>query len=121
MSERQMRFRIGLLVFVAMGLFAALVVLFGSLPTVFKRTNPYTIVFSDAPGVATGVPVRRSGVRIGEVRDLKIDEETGKVHVVVSIDPPYRVRHNEVPTLVVGLLTSDVAIDLVPEVPPPPM
>ena len=41
----------------------------GSFPHVLcKGYDNYTIVFDDATGVATGTPVRRSGIRIGEVK-----------------------------------------------------
>ena len=66
MNERVMRWGIGLFVLAALALLAALIVMFGSLPNYFKRVNLYTIRFVDAPGVAPGTPVRRSGVRIGE-------------------------------------------------------
>ena len=33
-----------------------------------------------------GTPVRRSGVKIGEVRSLKLDNDTGKVLVNIQID-----------------------------------
>jgi len=56
-------------------LLAVLVVMFGSLPTLFKRSDIYTIRFVDAPGVGQGTPVRRSGVRIGEVKNFQLDDE----------------------------------------------
>lgn len=114
MSERTQQFRIGLFVLVAMVLFATLVVLFSAVPALFKRGRPYTIVFTDAPGLSEGTPVRRSGVRIGEVRELNLDELTGEVKVLVAINPPYRVRQNEVPTLMTGILGSDTSIDFLP-------
>ncbi|MGH7172683.1 MAG: MlaD family protein [Gemmataceae bacterium] len=114
MSDRGMRLGIGLFVLVALLLLGALVVMFGSLPNYFKRSNIYTIRFVDAPGVGPGTPVRRSGVRIGEVQDILLDDERGIVRVQVAIDPRYTLRRNEQPTLNIGLLGSDVSIDFVP-------
>jgi phospholipid/cholesterol/gamma-HCH transport system substrate-binding protein len=115
MSERGMRVGIGLFVLVALVLLGFLIVMFGSLPTYFKRSNLYTIRFVDAPGVGPGTPVRRSGVRIGEVHDVVLDDERGIVRVRVAIDPRFTLRRNEQPTLNIGLLGSDVSIDFVPE------
>jgi len=115
MNDRGMRWAIGLFVLAALLLLAALIVMFGSLPNYFKRSNHYTIRFVDAPGVAVGTPVRRSGVRIGEVSDVTLDDERGIVRVQIAIDPRFTIRHNEQPTLTVGLLGSDVSIDFVPE------
>lgn len=110
-----MRWGIGLFVLAALVLMGVLIVMFGSLPSYFKRANLYTIRFVDAPGVAVGTPVRRSGVRIGEVSDVTLDDERGIVRVQIAIDPRFTIRHNEQPTLTVGLLGSDVSIDFVPE------
>ena len=114
MSDRSMRWGIGLFVLIALVLLGTLIVMFGSLPNYFKRVNLYTIRFVDAPGVAPGTPVRRSGVRIGEVRDVTLDDERGIVRVRVAIDARFTIRRNEQPTLNVGLLGSDVSIDFVP-------
>ncbi len=115
MNDRTMRWGIGLFVLAALVLMGVLIVMFGSLPTFFKRANLYTIRFVDAPGVGPGTPVRRSGVRIGEVSDVLLDDERGIVRVQVAIDPRYTIRRNEQPTLNIGLLGSDVSIDFVPE------
>jgi phospholipid/cholesterol/gamma-HCH transport system substrate-binding protein len=114
MSDRSMRWGIGLFVLMALVLLGTLIVMFGSLPSYFKRVHLYTIRFVDAPGIAPGTPVRRSGVRIGEVRDVTLDDERGIVRVRVAIDAQYTIRRNEQPTLNVGLLGSDVSIDFVP-------
>jgi phospholipid/cholesterol/gamma-HCH transport system substrate-binding protein len=109
-----MRWGIGLFVLVALVLLGALIVLFGSLPSMFKRSNIYTIRFVEAPGAGPGTPVRRSGVRIGEVREVILDDERGIVRVQVAIDPRFTLRRNEQATLTVGLLGSDAVIDFVP-------
>jgi ABC-type transporter Mla subunit MlaD len=88
--------------------------LFGSLPPLFRSTNSYTVVFDDAPGISQGSPVRRSGVRIGEVADVFLDDERGIVRVRVGIDPRYTLHQNEQATLVTGLLGGDASIDFIP-------
>lgn len=114
MNDRGMRLGLGLFVLVALLLLGALVLMFGSLPSYFKRSNLYTIRFVDAPGVGPGTPVRRSGVRIGEVHDVTLDDDRGIVRVQVAIDPRFTIRRDEQPTLTIGLLGSDVSIDFVP-------
>jgi phospholipid/cholesterol/gamma-HCH transport system substrate-binding protein len=114
MNDRGMRWGIGLLVLVALVLLGGLIVMFGSLPSVFKRSNTYTVRFVEAPGVGPGTPVRRSGVRIGEVREVVLDDERGIVRVQVAIDPRFTLRRDEQATLTVGLLGSDAVIDFAP-------
>jgi phospholipid/cholesterol/gamma-HCH transport system substrate-binding protein len=120
MTERMMRIWIGLFVLLALVLLAGLVILVGSAPTLFKRTVLYTVRFTDAPGVTPGTPVRRSGVRIGEVRDVTLDDEEGDVRVVVAIDPKHIIRKSDEVRLIVGFLGGDVTIDFVPKPPPEP-
>src|SRR5438552_12057558 len=114
MNEQALRFRIGVFVLAAMILLAVLVILFSGLPTIFVQHRQYTVVFDDAPGVAPGTPVRRSGVRIGEVKGVDLDDETGKVRVAIVVEKKYTLRKNDKPTLTAGLLGGDVTIDLVP-------
>jgi ABC-type transporter Mla subunit MlaD len=114
MSDRAKQIAIGVVVLVALGLLGTLVVLFGSLPDYFRRSNYYTVRFTEAPGVSAGTPVRRSGVRIGEVADVILDDERGIVRVRVGIDPRYTLHQNEQATLVTGLFGGDVSIDFIP-------
>jgi phospholipid/cholesterol/gamma-HCH transport system substrate-binding protein len=116
MSDRGIRLRLGAFVILALVLFATMVFMFGSLPGLFKRTVSYVVRFADAPGLAIGAPVRRSGVKIGEVRDVTLDEETGIVRVTLAIDAQYRIRRSEQATINVGLLGSDAGIDFIPRV-----
>jgi phospholipid/cholesterol/gamma-HCH transport system substrate-binding protein len=115
MNDRAMRFRIGIFVLAALLLLAVLVTLFGTFPSMFKRHTEYVVRFQDAPGIAQGTPVRRSGVRIGEVSRLALDDVSGEVRVTILIERNYRLRRIDVPTLVTGLFGGDTSIDFVPK------
>jgi ABC-type transporter Mla subunit MlaD len=116
-ARRAMRRRLGLFMILAAALLATLIVMFGSLPTFFKRTTLYTVRFTDAPGLTAGAPVRKSGVRIGSVRSIELDEERGVVRVRIAVEAPHQIRHSEQATLVTGLLGSDASIDFIPKQP----
>jgi phospholipid/cholesterol/gamma-HCH transport system substrate-binding protein len=111
MTDRAMRFRIGIFVLAALLLLAMLITIFGSFPSLFKRHTSYIVTFQDAPGIAPGTPVRRSGVRIGEVSRIELNDEV-RVHIL--IESPHRIRHMDQPTLVVGILGGDTSIDFIP-------
>jgi phospholipid/cholesterol/gamma-HCH transport system substrate-binding protein len=115
MNEQTQRLRIGILVLGAMILFGVLVLVFGGYPNLFKAQTAYTVVFTSAPGVAEGTPVRRSGVRIGQVSHVALDDITGKVNIVVLIDRGHSLFTSDVPRLTRGLLSGDTAIDFVPQ------
>lgn len=114
MNDQAIRFRIGVFMLLALILLAVLILMFGGLPTYFKRTTGYTIEFNNAPGIAPGTPVKRSGIRIGEVRSIKLDNTTGKVNVGIQIDEGYTLRKSDRPTIVQGLLGGDTSISFLP-------
>src|SRR5262249_25543715 len=114
MNDQAIRFRIGIFVLAALILLAVLVTLFGGFPNFFTHYDTYTIVFKDAHGVGPGTPVRRSGVRIGDVRSLSLDNETGKVEVTIQVDPKFNLRKGDRPTPVQGLLGGDTSIAFLP-------
>jgi ABC-type transporter Mla subunit MlaD len=119
MNEQSMRFRIGVFVMAAILLLSVLVILFGGVPTVFKAQDRYTIVFDHATGVAKGTPVRRSGVRIGQVQNVNLDDDTGKVRVTIMIDRPHVLYEGDNPVLMHGALSGDTSIDFVGPSSPP--
>jgi phospholipid/cholesterol/gamma-HCH transport system substrate-binding protein len=117
MNERTMRVALGLFVALALVLLTAMVVLFRSVPRLFSSTIPYTVVFPEAPGASPGTPVRRAGVRIGEVTQVGLDDTDGggQVRVGIAVDRTHPVRHNEQATLVSGILGGDSTIDFLPK------
>jgi phospholipid/cholesterol/gamma-HCH transport system substrate-binding protein len=115
--ERAREFKVGVFVLAALVLMMVLVVLFSGFPALFTQHDRYTIVFATAANVGPGTPVRRSGVPIGEVESIHLDEETGEVRVIVLINRKYSIRTDEVPILSAGLL-GDTTIDFVRRTPP---
>lgn len=113
MNEQGIRFRLGIFVLTSLILLAVLIVLFGGVPTFFRASNRYEIIFDNAAGVGSGTPVKRSGVKIGEVEKLTLDNDTGKVRVFIRIDDKYQVRKADDPTLVQGFLGSDSSIEFI--------
>src|SRR5271165_6324506 len=95
MNEQAIRFRIGIFVFATLILLSVMITLFGGFPNYFKQVDTYTILFKDAQGVAPGTPVRRSGVRIGEVRSITLDNATGDVQVEIQVDSGYNLRKGD--------------------------
>lgn len=115
MTERSLRFRVGLFVLVILCLLGGLVVLFGGYPTVLKRHQHYTVVLSDAAGLASGTPVRRSGVRIGEVQALRLDDASGRVLVGILVEQPHVLHKSDHVALVRSLIGGDATLDFTAE------
>ena len=55
--------------------------------------------------------MRRSGVRIGEVGSIRLDDETGKVRVAVLLIANTSFAPSDRPTIIQGLLGGDASID----------
>lgn len=119
MNQQTIRFRLGLFVLCSLILLAVLIVLFGGRPTFFRTTDQYTITFDNAPGVVQGTPVRKSGVKIGEVERVELDDETGKVRVFIRVEDRYRLRKSDEAVLRQSLLGSDTKIDFLARKPEP--
>jgi phospholipid/cholesterol/gamma-HCH transport system substrate-binding protein len=114
MNDQALRFRFGIFVLASLILLAVLTILFGGFPSVFKRTDTFFIDFENAQGISPGTPVRRSGVKIGEVRSVTLDNDTGKVRMEVRIDQQYVLHKGDRPTLEQGLLGGDASISFLP-------
>jgi ABC-type transporter Mla subunit MlaD len=114
MAERTLRLRLGLFMSAALVALAGLVVLFGGSPKLFSTDAKYTVIFPEAPGVTQGTPIRKSGVRIGQVTALDLDPNTGQVRVRIAVDRKYLPRQTEDADITRGLLSGDTAIDFLP-------
>jgi phospholipid/cholesterol/gamma-HCH transport system substrate-binding protein len=114
MAERHSKIKLGGFVAGGIASLAVLAVLFGGSPQVFSDKAPYTLAFAEAPNVAPGVPVRKSGVKIGEVVGVDLDPDSGQVKVHVRVDKKYLPRQSDEAQVSRGLLSGDTTIDFVP-------
>ncbi|VTR93724.1 Hypothetical conserved protein OS=uncultured planctomycete GN=HGMM_F09D09C20 PE=4 SV=1: MCE [Gemmata massiliana] len=115
MAERALRLRLGLFMGASLIALAGLVVLFGGAPRLFSSDTRYSVLFPEAPGIGPGIPIRKSGVRIGQVTALELDPVSGQVRVRISVDRKYLPRTSEEAHITRGLLSGDTAIDFLPK------
>jgi len=82
------RFRVGLVVFVALVAFATGIFMVGQRANLFTRKVDYRIHFQSAAGLTNGNSVRLSGVTVGNVTEVNLSEKPGDstVSVIVSIE-----------------------------------
>lgn len=116
MNERVMQFRIGMFVIVAGLVLTMLIVWFGESPSLLRDHVYVTVRYDEAPGVAEGIPVRKSGIRVGEVTAIAFDDRPKQpdgVLVTLSLDRKYHIKVGSVPRITRSLI-GDVAIDLLP-------
>ena len=113
MTDRQLQFRVGLFVMAAFVLIGAMVFQFGELSSLWQKSYQLAVHFESVPGVHAGSPVRMSGLTIGEVRELALDETRGGVGVIIDIQERYLLRADAKAMLVTSLL-GDSVIEFTP-------
>jgi phospholipid/cholesterol/gamma-HCH transport system substrate-binding protein len=116
MNERVMQFRLGMFVIVAGLVLTMLIVWFGESPTILRDQVYVKVRYPQAPGVIEGVPVRKSGIRIGEVISIAFDERPDQpdgVLVTLALEGRYKLRGGSAPRINRSLI-GDVAIDMQP-------
>lgn len=112
--EQTMKYRLGIFVLGAGILLAVLIVLFGEFRGVFKGQIPYRLVASQAPGVVEGTPIRKSGIRIGEVTAIDLNPDTGEVAISFYVETRYQLRRSDLVYLGRGLVMGDASINFAP-------
>ena len=116
MNERLMQFRIGMFVIVAGLVLTMMIVWFGESPAILRDLVYIKVHYFEAPGVLEGVPVRKSGIRIGEVFAIAFDERANQpdgVIVTLAIERRYKLHEGTVPRISRSLI-GDVTIDMLP-------
>lgn len=113
MSERQLQFRVGVFVILAMIATVVMVFEFGNLQNRLRPKYRVAIRFRSAVGVAVGTPVRRNGVLIGAVTRVEFDDKSGGLVVQTEIRDGVRLWPDGHVRLVSSLL-GDSAVEFMP-------
>jgi phospholipid/cholesterol/gamma-HCH transport system substrate-binding protein len=116
MNERLMQFRIGMFVIVAGLVLTMMIVWFGESPSILRDQVYLKVRYAEAPGVVEGVPVRKSGIRIGEVFATMFEDRPDQpdgVIVTLALERRYKLHEGTVPRLNRSLI-GDVTVDMMP-------
>jgi len=117
MDERIVQFRVGVLV-LASGIVGGLLLLLVSgwspgLPLLSGPKKTIYIQFDEAPGVGIDTPVRKSGILVGRVSGVELDDE-GKVIVTVRLDATRKILNSEACRIRAGNFLGDAILEFVP-------
>jgi phospholipid/cholesterol/gamma-HCH transport system substrate-binding protein len=110
MDERVMQFRVGVMVLATLLITAILVVIFGSHPT-SVGTYEIKIQFRSAPNVTKDTPIRKSGVLVGRVVDVELNESGVLVTAKINDKFPPNLFRNDRPHINPTLLGGDSVIE----------
>ena len=112
MDERVVQLRVGLMVLASLGIAVILVAMLGEMPRMLRGTYTIYITFPRAPAVTKDTPVRKSGILIGRVSEVRF-ADAGGVIVTARINDDVELRHNEV-CRIKGSLLGDAVLQFVP-------
>ncbi|MCA9150996.1 MAG: MCE family protein [Planctomycetales bacterium] len=113
MEERILQFRVGVLVAATLIIGIILVMIFEELPQGFGHRKTIYIHFDQAPGIAINTPVRKYGVLIGRVTEVRLDDNIGGVLVTARLDANRDVKKNEDCRIATGNILGDTMIEFV--------
>jgi phospholipid/cholesterol/gamma-HCH transport system substrate-binding protein len=111
-----MQFRIGMFVMFAGLVLTMMIIWFGESPSILRDQVYIKVHYPEAPGVLEGVPVRKSGIRIGEVSDIAFDDRPGQpegVIVTLAVERKFKLHEGTRPRVTKSLI-GDVTIDMQP-------
>ena len=119
MDERKLRLGVGVLVVASIGIGIGLTMFFGAFKTLLTKHYTITVRFNAAPGVGFDTPVKKNGVQIGRVKNIKllnpVGDDPGGVLLTMEIEQQYPLRAGEVPRIGTGsLITGDAIVEFVP-------
>jgi phospholipid/cholesterol/gamma-HCH transport system substrate-binding protein len=102
------RFRVGLVVLIALFFTTIGIFMVGKRANLFKKKWPYQTHFDSASGLVTGNPVRLNGVTVGGVLEVNLSPQPGDQTVLVI----YEVDRRVAPRLRTGTVASIKTIGL---------
>lgn len=115
MDDKAYRFGVGVLVLASAVIGIILIFFFGAIPNFLIEHYTVTINFASAPGVEIDTPVRKSGVRIGRVVGVKLQDGDGGVNLTLELEKRYPIKAGEIARIKNGsLITGDAVIEFLP-------
>ncbi len=115
-SARGREWKVGLVILLAVVLFAVGILLIGQESNLFRRKNHYLIYFSAVGGLNEGNPVQLDGVNVGRVRSIVLPTEarSSQIEVEIEVDRRYeaRIRQDSMARIKTLGLLGDKFVDL---------
>lgn len=116
MDDRNMQFRVGVLVFASAIITAILALLFlRDFNALGRGSRTIVVKFPSAPGVNRDTPVQKSGILVGRVKDVQLSKDPDDPGVVITawLDAQHIIRRNEVCRITSKSLLGDAILEFV--------
>ena len=112
MDERVAAFRIGVLVVATLTITTILIFIVAGMPEFAASSYTVHAKFRDAPGVTVDTPVRKSGILIGRVSDVQLEDDGALV--TMDLRSAYKIRTSEECRISTENVFGDAVIEFVP-------
>ncbi|MDG2384959.1 MAG: MlaD family protein [Pirellulaceae bacterium] len=113
MEERVLQFRVGVLVAATVIIAVILVVIFDGGQGVLAGRKTVFIHFPSAPGVTVNTPVRKSGILVGRVTAVDLEDDGG-VLITARLESNRKIKTNEICRIGTGNFLGDAMLEFVP-------
>ena len=113
MKTTQNEIRVSIMFILGIALFVFILVAFTKIGT-NKGGYSIEVVYANAGGLTKGAPVRMSGIKVGNVSDVSIDEVTSKALVEVKINTNIKLYEHYDFNLGMGGIVGDRFVDIKP-------
>jgi phospholipid/cholesterol/gamma-HCH transport system substrate-binding protein len=94
MERRGLEIKVGLFVLIAIAAAAVMIVKFGKNGRSSKDSYPIEVRFTEVGGIIHNAPVYYSGVYVGTVSDIQLDDAANRVLISLSIIKKNRIPNN---------------------------
>ncbi len=112
-TERQLQFRVGLLVLVSIGIGGWLVVQFGDLKQLLHKRYALAIHFDSGSGLYPTAPVTLTGLTVGTVRAVQLDEKRGGVVATIEVREEIRIPVDSTAIIIRSIL-GETVVEITP-------
>jgi len=112
-TERQLQFRVGLLVLISLGIGGWLVVQFGDLKQFMHKRYPLAIHFDSGSGLYPTAPVTLSGLTVGTVRGVQLDEKRGGVVALIDVREEIRIPVDS-KAIIIRSILGETVVEITP-------
>jgi phospholipid/cholesterol/gamma-HCH transport system substrate-binding protein len=105
--------KIGIFVGLALLILAVFIFIIGDMANLFRKPGyPLYVSFDSTAGLEKGAKVRLAGVRVGYVKDIKLEGRRAKV--VMAISPKYKINQGSKASLAALGLLGEKYIEIMP-------
>lgn len=112
MNEQRMQFAIGVVALISVIALATILIWFSDFGRLLKERTEYYVVLDNALGAQPGIPVRRAGIRIGQVQKVEYDDKLSKVGLTIVLEGDNLLREGDEPTLKTEGFLGDTYLDI---------